>query len=120
MITAAVGQDRPVPSRKLMQAPQPRHTLRAGAEHQVIGVAKDDVRAGCAHFGRAHRLNGCGGANGHERRRADFAAQHLDAARAGLAIGGGNRKLESRGHLVGFRGVMRLRKPTLRLFNGNG
>lgn len=66
----------------------------------MIGIAQYDVRPRCPHFGRAHGFDRSGGAHGHEGGRANFAAQHLNAARAGLAIGGGNRKLESRAHVA--------------------
>jgi hypothetical protein len=45
LIAAAVGQDRAVPVHEPVQAAQPRHAFRAGAQHQVIGVAQDDVGA---------------------------------------------------------------------------
>ena len=105
LIPAAVGQYRAVPARKLVQPTQPRHTFRAGPQHQMVGVAQDDVRTRCAHFGRAHRLYRGGGADGHEGRRANFAAHHLNAAGARLAIRGGNRKLESRGHRAALGGL---------------
>ena len=49
LIAAAVGQDRPLPAHEAMQPAQPRDPLRARAEHQMIGVAEDDVGARRAH-----------------------------------------------------------------------
>ena len=43
---AGVGEDRPVPAHEAVQAAEPRDALGAGAQHQVIGVAEDDVGAG--------------------------------------------------------------------------
>jgi hypothetical protein len=42
---AAVGQDRFVPAHEAVQPAQPLHPLRARPQHQVIGVAQDDVGA---------------------------------------------------------------------------
>ena len=44
LIAAAVGEDRTLPTHELMQSAEPRHPLRAGPQHQVVGVAKNDVR----------------------------------------------------------------------------
>ena len=43
LIAAAVGQDRPVPAHEPVQPAQPRDPLGGRAQHQVIGVAEDDV-----------------------------------------------------------------------------
>ena len=43
---------------ELVQAAEPRDALGAGPQHQVIGVAEDDVGAGRAHLVRIHRLDG--------------------------------------------------------------
>ena len=98
LITAAVGQDRAVPAHEIVQAAEPRHALGARAQHQMIGVAENDVGAGPAHFGGTHRLDRRGGADGHEGGGADFAALHPDDARARGAVGRGDLKGESVGH----------------------
>jgi queuine tRNA-ribosyltransferase len=72
--------------------------LGAGAQHEVIGVAEDDVRAARAHVLRLHRLDGRGGADGHEDGRADLAALHRDRAEPRLAVGGVDGELKT-GHL---------------------
>ena len=43
---AAIGQDRAGPAHEFVQAAEPRHPFGAGPQHQVIGVAEDDVGAG--------------------------------------------------------------------------
>jgi hypothetical protein len=83
LVAAAVGQDRPLPAHEAVQPAEPRHPLGAGAEHQVIGVAKDDVGAGRAHALGLDRLDGGGGADRHEGGRADLAALHGDGAECG-------------------------------------
>ena len=45
---AGVGEDRPLPAHEAVQAAEPRHPLGAGPQHQVVGVAEDDVGAGLA------------------------------------------------------------------------
>ena len=42
---AGIGQDRMRPADELVQAAEPRHALGARPQHQVIGVAEDDVGA---------------------------------------------------------------------------
>ena len=96
LIAAAVGQDRPLPAHEGVQAAEPRDPLGAGAEHEVIGVAEDDVGAGRAHVGRLHRLHRRRGADRHEGRRADLAAPHRDRAGAGAAVRGGDGEGEAR------------------------
>jgi hypothetical protein len=45
---AGIGEDRSRPVHEPVQAAQPRDPLGAGAQHQVIGVAEDDLGAGGA------------------------------------------------------------------------
>ena len=66
--------------------------LRPGPEHQVIGVAEDDVGAGRAHVRGLHRLDRRRGPHRHERRRADCPPLHHDRAAARGPVGRGNRK----------------------------
>ncbi len=80
LIAAAVGQDRARPVHELVQAAEPRDALGAGAQHEVIGIAEDDVGAGRAHGFRFHRLDRRRGADRHEGGRADLAAAHGDPA----------------------------------------
>ena len=42
---AAVRQDRPIPAGEFVEATAPGDQLIAGAEHQVIGIAKNNARA---------------------------------------------------------------------------
>ena len=88
LVAARVSEDRAFPAHEFVQPAQPRHPLRAGAEHEVIGVAEDDVRAGRPHLRRPHRLHCRGSADWHEGRRADHPALHGNLAGAGGAIGG--------------------------------
>jgi hypothetical protein len=88
LVAAAVGEDRAVPVHEAVQPAEPRDALGAGAEHQVVGVAEDHVGPAGADVLRLHRLDGGGGADRHERRRADLAAAHADRAGAGGAVAG--------------------------------
>ena len=91
---AAVGQDRLVPAHEFVEAAQPLHPLGAGAQHQVVGVAQDDVGAGRLDLIDRHRLDRGGGADRHEGGGADVAARGLQDAGAGAAFGGGNVERE--------------------------
>ena len=75
---AAIGQDRAVPAHELMQATEPRDALRAGPQHQVIGIAEQDVGAGFLHLLGIERLHRRHRADRHERGRADDAARRHD------------------------------------------
>ncbi|MNN72297.1 hypothetical protein D3C81_1883210 [compost metagenome] len=77
-----------------MQPAEALHPLRPGTQHQVIGVAQQDVRAGLLDLIHRHRLDRGGGADGHEGGGADVAARGLQNAGAGAAFGGGNFKRE--------------------------
>ena len=90
LIAAAVGQDRPVPIHELVQPAERRHPLRAGPEHQMIGIAKQDIRAARPHPLGLHRLDRRRCPDRHECRCADHPALHRDCARARAAIGGGD------------------------------
>ena len=84
---AAIGQDRLVPVHELVQTTQPRDPLRRGAQHQVIGIAQQDVSArGCHAFGH-HRLDGGRSPNRHKGRGPNVAARRVDHAGACLAVG---------------------------------
>ena len=81
LITAAVGEDRPVPVHEFVKTAELCHTLRSRAQHQVVSIAKDYVRARLAHRFRLHGLYGCRGADRHESRRTDLAAVHGNRTR---------------------------------------
>ena len=48
LIAAGIGEDRAVPSHEAMQAAKPRDAFGSRAQHEVIGVAEDDIRARCS------------------------------------------------------------------------
>ena len=65
-----------MPVHEFMQSAQPRHPFCCRAQHQVVGVPKDDIRTNAANISRLHRLHRRGGANGHERGCGDVTALH--------------------------------------------
>ncbi len=85
--TAGIGQDRMRPADQLMQTAKPRHALRAGTQHQVIGIAENDIGAKLAHLIQIHGLDGTDSTDRHEGRRADDATRHRHFAEAGAATG---------------------------------
>ncbi len=82
---AAVGQDRPLPVHEIMQPAQRRHLLGARPQHQMIGVAEEDIRPGLAHLLGIHGFHRAHGAHRHEGRRLDDRPRGVDAAAAGHA-----------------------------------
>ena len=61
------------PIHKAVQTPERGNALGARSQHQVIGVAEDDPRAGRRYPLGGHRLDCAGGAHRHEYRRFDSA-----------------------------------------------
>ena len=86
--SAGIGQDRVRPVHEAVQSAQGRDALGAGPQHQVIGVAEQDLGAGGGDRLRLHRLHRRGRAHGHEGRRLDGAVRGRDAAAPGGAVGG--------------------------------
>ncbi len=101
LISAGVGQDRPLPAHEAVQAAKPRDPLGAGPQHEVISVAENDVRARRFDIVEEHGLDRGRGANGHESRRADGAARRRNLAEAGAAVIREKLEGEGRGHSVG-------------------
>ena len=94
LIAARIGEDRAIPAHEAMQPAEPRDALGAGAQHQMIGVAEDDVGAAGTHIGRLHRLDRRRRADRHEGRGADIAARRMDDAGAGLSVTGEELELK--------------------------
>ena len=57
LITAAIGQDWPVPVHKAMQAAEMPHHLHSRPNEKVIGVAENDLRFELAQFARTDRFH---------------------------------------------------------------
>ncbi|MNV31385.1 hypothetical protein D3C71_1226890 [compost metagenome] len=84
-----------------MQAAEARDTFGTGAQHQVIGIAENDIGSGILDLIEIHRLDGADGADGHEGGRADRAARHGDFTKARAGVGLLQGELEILGaHLV--------------------
>ena len=84
---AGIGQDRVGPVHKKVQSAEGGDPLRPRPQHQMIGVAEDEPRAGCGHPLGGHRLDRRGGADRHKHRRLDHAmrGQKPPAPRGTLA-----------------------------------
>ncbi|GJE17963.1 hypothetical protein AIGOOFII_2684 [Methylobacterium marchantiae] len=85
---AGIGEDRVRPVHEMVETAEPLHALRAGAQHQVVGVAEHHVGAEVSDLARIHRLDGGRRPHRHEGRRADRAPRHRDRPGAGLPVGG--------------------------------
>jgi hypothetical protein len=97
---AGIGEDRIRPVHELVQAAESRDALGARAQHEVIGVAQDDVGSERLDLIGIHRLDSGGGADRHEGGGADHAARHADLARPCRTVGPADRE----GELVGAHG----------------
>ena len=104
---AGVGQDRPRPVHELVQPAERGDALRAGPQHQVIGVGEHDVGAGAAHLVEGDALHGRLRADRHEGRRRDRAARRRYLAAARGAVGGEQLEGEGVGYhfSTSFRGA---------------
>ncbi len=77
---ARIGEDRARPVHEFVQAAKRGDPLGARAQHQVIGVAQNDRRAGRFDRCRQHRLDRARGADRHENRRLEGAVGGLQPA----------------------------------------
>ena len=86
----------PIPAHEFVQAAELGDTLGAGSQHQMIGVAEDDIGAGIAHLLRVKRFYRAHGADRHERRRTNDAARRRDFPAPRRSVRGENAKAELR------------------------
>ena len=100
---AAVGQDRLLPVHEIMQPAKRGDPFGGGAQHQVIGIAQQDIRPGFRDAFGQHGLYGGSGAHGHEGGGADIAPRGVNDARAGLAVPRGQIEAGAC-HWVSFHG----------------
>jgi len=83
---ARIGQDRMRPVHHGVQPAQPGHAFGTRPQHEVVGIAQQDIGARRAHLLGIHALDGSGSADRHEGRRANEAARRRDAAGSGSAV----------------------------------
>ena len=100
---ARVGQDRTWPADEAVEAAEPGDAFGTRTQHQVVGVAEDDVGAELLQLIEIDGLHRSGGADRHEGRGADPAARRVDDAEAGIAVLADNPKAEVGGVRHGER-----------------
>ena len=83
---ATVGQDRTGPAHEAVQAAQRLDPRCARPEHQVVGVAQHDFRAGVRDMVRQHTLDRAGCADRHEGRRLRRAVGRVQPSTPGRAV----------------------------------
>ncbi len=98
---AAVSQDRALPADELVKPAELRHLFRPRPEHQVIGVAEDDVRACALDLIEVEALDCADSPHRHEGRGADVAMEGADGSEARRAIGRVKREAEFNSHGAG-------------------
>ena len=79
---ARIRQYRPLPVHEFVEPSQRRDPLGCGAQHQVVGIAQQDIGAGRGNAFGHHRLYRRSGADRHEGWRADIAATGRNIPRA--------------------------------------
>ena len=102
---AGVGQDRPRPVHEAVQPPQVPDGLGAGAQHQVKGIAQDDLGTEPLQLLRGHGLDGPVGPHRHEGRRLHLPAGKGQAPAPGRAV----RRQQVKAHGSGPRATGRTR-----------
>ena len=65
---AGIGQNRTRPVHKFMQSAQSGHPLCTGTQHQMVGIAEHDLRAGFCKLFRKNALNCAHRADRHKGR----------------------------------------------------
>ncbi len=98
LVAATVGQDGPLPVHELVQAAKPRHPLGAGSQHEVVGVAEDNVGPCLADSFGLHRLDCRCSPDRHESRRANGAALHGNVPCARSPVGRVDGECETFAH----------------------
>jgi hypothetical protein len=83
---AAIGQNGRLPVHELVQATKPLDPLGSRTQHQMIGIAKKDIRTRRPNVLRQHRLHSCSCAHRHEGRRTDFATWRRNHAGPGTSV----------------------------------
>ena len=82
-----VGEDRAGPGHEPVEAAEPGDALRAGPQHQVVGVRQHHVGAGRRHRRGRRRLDRRRGSHGHEGGCLHRPVSGFQAARARGAVG---------------------------------
>src|SRR5215217_2843601 len=95
--STAVCENGAWPAHECVQAACLLDYSDSGPQHQVIGVGKDDLRAGGGDFRWIQRLDARLSAHGHKRRRIDWAARRRDDPAPGLRSGVSRDEFERKG-----------------------
>ena len=106
LVASAVGEDRPVPADKTVQAAGFFQNVRAGTQVQVIGIAQDDLGVDVlSQFPLMHALDAAYRSHRHEDGGRDVPVRRRQDAGAGLGSGCGVLYLEFHRLWFRFRGV---------------
>jgi hypothetical protein len=83
-----IGQNGARPAHECVQPAERRDALGTRPQHEVIGIGKDNVSAGCTHRIRRQAFDRGLRADRQERRRGDAAVRRRYFPAAGGAVGG--------------------------------
>ena len=87
LVSATVGEHRPLPRDKTVEAAHGLHRLRPGAQEEMVGVSQNDPRVELFEHLLGERLDRPLGADRHEDRGLDLAMCGADQPTAGRAPG---------------------------------
>ncbi len=99
---AGIGEDWAGPGHELVQVAELGDDVLAGAEHEVIGVGEDDLRAGGGDMIRKNAFDGALRADGHEGGGVEGAVVCCDVGGAGASLGVRGKDVEAQGHGLGL------------------
>src|SRR5579871_3568401 len=85
--SAAIGQERAIPTAEPMQPARPRDQFLSGAQVQMVGIAQYQGKADLSKFLRRHRFDGCLGSDRHKDRRLDRGMGQGQASATRLTAG---------------------------------
>ena len=98
---AGVSKDRPFPTNELVQTAKLGHLLRTRTQHQMIGVAQNDIGTSFFHLIEIKPLDRPHCAHRHECGRANVAAPSVNRAAPCQTVFFMKRKSELLGHAAG-------------------
>ena len=108
---AGIRQHGSVPGGEFLQAAEVCDPPGAGTQHQVIGVAEDDIGPGVAHLAPLQALHGALRPDGHERRRSHRAMRRGEKAGASLAVAAEQLEMIGEAHAADLPGNSRQASP---------
>src|SRR5690606_27442710 len=113
LISAGVGEDRPVPRHEAVQASQLRDSFGPGSQHQVVRVGEDHLGTDLSKIVHVEGSDRGSRSDRHKSRSLDGAMGQFEYARPRLSVASAGRPGRSVGHAPGSRSTS-IASPKLR------